>query len=77
MEPDRVIRRLARTLVSTIVGVVLIAGALVFYVNFEITQSEREWCDLLVSLDSPVPPDNPRSMEVAPKITNIRNRFGC
>lgn len=67
--------------------VVVVLFALVFagiwYTNHEITKANQEWCELLTSLDSPVPPSstpsnpNPRAIDIAMKLHNLRIRFGC
>lgn len=60
-----------------VIAVVLVAcvGFTVVYVSI----SERKWCDLMSTLDSPVPPsaDNPRQITAAQQIRDLRHRLGC
>lgn len=60
-----------------ITALVLVAsvGFTVVYVAI----SEGKWCDLMTTLDSPVPPaaDNPRQQVAAKQISELRDRMGC
>lgn len=60
-----------------ITAVVLVAsvGFTVVYVAI----SEGKWCDLMATLDNPVPPaaDNPRQQVAARQISELRDRMGC
>lgn len=83
-------RPLALVLLSAMVCTVLMVVACIWYTNHEVskakehainevTKSKREWCDLLVTLDVPIPPnpDNPRQVVAAQKLHQLRIRFGC
>lgn len=75
--PHHAVRRLTYYLVAVVVVVLGVGVALVFYVDHEVRQSNQEWCDLLTTLDSPVPPDNQRGRDVAGKLHTLRINFGC
>lgn len=57
--------------------VLVICGVL--YTNHIAWESEHKWCDLLVTLDSPIPPnvDNPRAQVAAAKLHKLRQDFHC
>jgi len=68
------------TSVAIVVVVVLgLVFAGVWYTNYEVREANREWCDLLITLDSPIPPeaDNPRARDIAGKLHVLRVRFDC
>lgn len=45
----------------------------------QIRESNQQWCDLLVLLDNPIPPDrnNARAVDAAIKLHTLRVNFGC
>lgn len=71
--------RLWWTIAATIVGVMAMVAGGVVYTNQTIRHSEQKWCDLLIMLDSPIPPnaDNPRAQSAAVKLRELRINFGC
>jgi succinate dehydrogenase hydrophobic anchor subunit len=60
-----------------VIAVVLVAcvGFTVVYVSI----SEGKWCDLMATLDNPVPAaaDNPQQQVAAQQIKDLRHRLGC
>lgn len=61
---------------------VVIAVVLVICVGFTVVYvaiSEGKWCELMSTLDNPVPaaPDNPRQLVAAQQIKDLRHRLGC
>jgi hypothetical protein len=73
----------ARPLVWTLicsfgmVAVLVLAG--IWYTHHEIGVNNAKWCDLLTTLDSPIPPDttNPRSVGIAAKLHTLKISFDC
>jgi len=72
-------RPLAWTLLIAFAATVLIAVTTIWYTNYSIARSNQKWCDLLVAVDNPIPPDpnNARAVSAAKKLHNLRIDFGC
>lgn len=78
-KPTGSARPLAWTLVVSFgLVAVLVLGA-IWYVHHEISANNAKWCDLLTTLDSPIPPsaDNSRAVVVARQLHNLKINFGC
>ena len=75
----QLVQRLAyAVLVSFVAGLTTIAWS-IWYTNKVDSESNRQWCDLLVQLDNPIPPDNrnARAVDAAAKLHALRVNFGC
>lgn len=72
-------------LLAAIVGLLGVVGINVWYTNLvdqrradEEAQREREWCELLVSLDRPVPAGaTPETVAFYQRIHRLRVSVGC
>jgi hypothetical protein len=76
---DVVVRRLLWAVVVSYVAVFAMVFVGIWYVNHEIINSNQKWCELLVTLDNPIPPDkdSPRSVDAATKFHRLRINLGC
>jgi hypothetical protein len=66
------------SVVMVLVTAVLIAGLNVLYTTHVQRESDRQWCDILASLDAPqTPATTPRGREVQRQIHDLREKKGC
>lgn len=58
----------------------LAAGASMLYANRVARESNRQWCDIVVTMDDSyrqTPPQTPAGRKFADAIAKLRNDFGC
>jgi hypothetical protein len=72
-------RRILWAVLVSYVAVIVVAVLCIWYANYVNDQSNQKWCELLVTLDNPIPPDssNPRSVDAAIKFHRLRVNLGC
>lgn len=66
---------LAAALSSLVMG-----GVAIEYANYVATRNQRQWCEIVVTLDDANktnPPTDPISRHLAEEFSRIRNDFGC
>ena len=72
-------RHLSWVLVYALAVTVLLIFGTLWYVSFEIGKNNSKWCELMVTLDSPIPAQagNPRAVDAAIKFHKLRISLGC
>lgn len=75
----QITHRLAYAALVSYIAVMATLGFNLWYTAKTDSDSNREWCDLLILLDNPIPPDssNARAVDAAIKIHTLRVNFGC
>jgi hypothetical protein len=72
--------RLWYAVLVAICACVVVAGTSVWYADHTQRQQQRQWCELMISLDDAyraTPPTTKIGQNVASEIRRLRNAFGC
>jgi len=67
-------------LIATYVSSILMVAVAIWYANYVDRQSNRQWCELIVSIDdaySGAPATNPSGKKVAEEFHRLRTQFAC
>lgn len=69
-----------QSLAALFAVVALLAAGGMFYTNHVAQESERKWCEFIVTLDdawSSTPPQSALGRQVAASLHKLRDEFGC
>lgn len=70
--------RTSYALLTVLTAAVLVGVACILYTGHAQQESDRRWCDLLVTLDAPAsPPETERGAEIQRQIHALRVDLGC
>lgn len=73
-------RSVLYALAVVFVSVIVVAAMSIWYANHVAEESNRNWCDLVTTLDAAYqanPPQSPIGRQLAADMHNLRVRLGC
>lgn len=73
-------RTLIKALLAVLASALIVSVSNVIYTGQSAADNNRQWCELLITLDraySSTPPQTKLGREVAASISNLRTSFGC
>jgi hypothetical protein len=77
-----IMKRLKRMIIAMIfmfIAMLAVGVGCIWYTSHEIRINNAKWCDLMHTIDNPIPPraSDPRSVSAAAQIHQLRNDLGC